>query len=156
MNNFKFHSVGQGLFYTGSLAHGKFNFVYDCGTVGHQHYLSSAIDDYVEQLQKSGANKPRIDFVVISHLHKDHFSGLFELARKTNIEKVYLPYLGSNKNFISFILYYAIFFRDGYVYKKRKELDELYYFMRSLYHIEEYRISNQIESVFLSDDGGDA
>jgi hypothetical protein len=44
MNTFKFHSVGQGLFYTGSIADGGLNFVYDCGTESSQEFINKAVD----------------------------------------------------------------------------------------------------------------
>ena len=107
MNHFKFHPVGQGLFYTGSLDNGRFNFVYDCGTESKKQYISDAIDDYVNRLSCDNCN-PTIDFVVISHLHSDHFNGLYELSQKAHIRKVYLPYLGNNKSLIKVILYKKI------------------------------------------------
>lgn len=148
MNKFKFHPVGQGLFYTGSLAHRTFNFVYDCGTESKQHYLLSSIDSYVKEIQGDTQNKPQIDFVVISHLHKDHFSGLLELAHKTNIRHVYLPYLGSDKNLISLILAYTIW---GYEHQAINEdnLYSLFYFMCGLYGVEENYDFPQIEAIFL-------
>lgn len=96
MNHFKFHPVGQGLFYTGSLDDGnnRFNFVYDCGTKSKGKYLSKAIDSYIESIRTNALSNPPIDFVVISHLHTDHYSGLYELAKKSKISKVYLPYWG--------------------------------------------------------------
>ena len=148
MNCFKFHSVGQGLFYTGSLAHGTFNFVYDCGTESKQHYLLSSIDTYIKEIQGDMLNKPQIDFVVVSHLHKDHYSGLLDLARKANIRQVYLPYLGNDKNFISLVLAYTIW---GYERPTINDdnLYSLFYFMCGLYGIEENYDFPQTEAVFL-------
>ena len=76
MNKFKFHNVGQGLFYTGSLMHGTYNFVFDCGTDSKQEYLTNQINDYAREFRCREGEKPNIDFVVILHLHNDHFSGL--------------------------------------------------------------------------------
>ena len=148
MNSFKFHSVGQGLFYTGSLAHKTYNFVYDCGTKSKNHYLSSAIDSYIKEIQDDTIDKPKIEFVVISHLHKDHFSGLFELAQKTNIRKVYLPYLGNDKNLISLILAYIILGNNP-----KKSINQtaysLFYFMCGLYGVENNHNFPRLEGVFL-------
>ena len=108
MNFFKFYPVGQGLFYAGALAHGDYNFVYDCGTKSGKHYMNSSIESYVTQLSQDKSKTPMIDFVVISHLHKDHFSGLYDLSQHAIIKNVYLPYLGKNEDFIAMILAKAI------------------------------------------------
>lgn len=151
MNSFKFHPVGQGLFYTGSLADKTYNFVYDCGTKSKNHYLSSSIDSYIKEIRNDTMSKPTIEFVVISHLHKDHFSGLFELAQKTNIRKVYLPYLGNDKNFISLVLAYIIFGNN-----RRKSHDQttysLFYFVCGLYDIENNHDLPRLETIFLGMD----
>lgn len=154
MNSFKFHPVGQGLFYTGSLAHKTFNFVYDCGTESKQHYLLSSIESYIKEIQGDALNKPQIDFVVVSHLHKDHYSGLLDLARKTNIRQVYLPYLGNDKNFISLVLAYTIW---GYERPTINDdnLYSLFYFMCGLYGVEENYDFPQIEAIFLEGEDGD-
>lgn len=154
MNSFKFHPVGQGLFYTGSLAHKTFNFVYDCGTESKQHYLLSSIESYIKEIQGDALNKPQIDFVVVSHLHKDHYSGLLDLARKTNIQQVYLPYLGNDKNFISLVLAYTIW---GYERTTMNDdnLYSLFYFMCGLYGVEENYNFPQIEAVFIEGEDGE-
>ena len=150
MNYFKFNSVGQGLFYVGSLAHKSFNFVYDCGTDNKQEYLNSSIDSFIEEIKKDKSDKPHIDFVVVSHLHRDHFSGLFELACKTNIKRVYLPYLGSDRNFISCILAYVIFCKNDKT-KNDIDLSNLFYFMCGLYGIRETRDFQNIETTFIQE-----
>ena len=88
MNHFKFHPVGQGLFYTGQLIGGRYNFVYDCGTENKCSYMSDAIDHFVDKIYTRDDKVPDIDFVVISHLHRDHFSGLPELAQRTKIKRI--------------------------------------------------------------------
>ena len=97
MNKFVFRPIGQGLFYTGALLNRAFNFVYDCGSWDHkvkiyETYLNDQIDDYVAEL----GNNKEIDFVVISHMHLDHFNGLYRLASQKRIKTLYLPYLGGN------------------------------------------------------------
>ena len=82
MNKFIFHGVGQGLFYSGSLMDGKFNFVYDCGSASDTEILI----DKIESLPKN------LDFVAISHLHNDHINGLVKLLEKCEVKKIYLPY----------------------------------------------------------------
>jgi len=94
-NEFTFHSVGQGLFYTGIIMRNKekqYSFVFDCGTESSQCYLDEAINSYVGEL--NNLNKKNIDFAVLSHLDKDHIIGIFELQKKKNINKYYLPYIG--------------------------------------------------------------
>lgn len=112
MNLFEFQPAGQGLFYTGSLAYGTYHFVYDCGTENRIEYLRSRIDSYVDSL-KRGTEKPVIDFLVISHLHKDHFSGVYDLLQKAGVKKIYLPYLGEDRQTIKFLLAYAVFANGG-------------------------------------------
>ena len=139
MNKFKFHPVGQGLFYTGSIASGRFNFVYDCGTESRKHYLHNAIDSYFNELSFNSYN-PSIDFVVISHLHSDHFNGLWLLSKKIKIDKVYLPYLGKNKSIIKIILYKKLVMGVKIGDKNSKEFEDLAYRVAcQLYGVSEER-----------------
>jgi ribonuclease BN (tRNA processing enzyme) len=95
-NEFTFQSVGHGLFYTGRLSDGDFNFVYDCGEIGEKkESLKKAIDNYIK-------NAEDIDFLVVSHLHEDHVCGVYDLhkelkKRGKRIKKIYLPYLDKNR-----------------------------------------------------------
>ncbi|USS41573.1 MBL fold metallo-hydrolase [Thermococcus aggregans] len=86
--DFKFHNVGQGLFYTGRLTYGKasFNFVYDCGSE-KTNLVNKAIN------REFSGNKKGIDLLIISHLHKDHVSGIPHLLKITHVDTVILPYL---------------------------------------------------------------
>ena len=122
MNQFKFHSVGQGLFYTGSLANGNYNFVYDCGTESEQWYLDNCIKDYTREIRGFNNEKAIIDFVVISHLHKDHFSGLYRLSKQANIKKVYLPYLGKEHSIIKVILLNEIILKPQEDFEDTREI----------------------------------
>ena len=76
MNYFKFHPIGQGLFYTGSLLYNSYNFVYDCGGHSGQEYIDNSIEQYKNSMARCNQQKPDIDFVVISHLHEDHYNGI--------------------------------------------------------------------------------
>lgn len=96
MNIFNFNAVGQGLFYTGSLMHGTYNFVFDCGTENKKQYIENNIDRFIGSIG-DGKTLPDIEFVVISHLHIDHFSGLQYLLNKSNVKRLYLPYLGEDR-----------------------------------------------------------
>ena len=149
MNSFKFYPVGQGLFYSGSLFGGAYNFVYDCGTESLQKYLNNAINSYTKELRRT-ADEAIIEFVVISHLHEDHFSGLYNLAKQARIRKIYLPYLGNNPSLISLILANAIYNTNSEETNSHK--DELFHFMRMLYRIDEYNNNfPHIESVFIGE-----
>jgi len=85
--DFKFHNVGQGLFYTGRLRYGmtSFNFVYDCGST-----RTSLVKDAIDREFKS---KERVDLLIVSHLHKDHTNGIPPLFKRTRVDTVILPYL---------------------------------------------------------------
>ena len=92
-NFFRFYPVGQGLFYYGSINDGEITFVYDCGTSSDFGRLKDFIDELsVERHMKFGYNKP-LDFVVISHFHRDHINGLPYLRTKIGYEKIYVPYI---------------------------------------------------------------
>lgn len=132
MSEFCFRAVGQGLFYTGSLYNGTFNFVYDCGSESGERYLNNAIDEYLSEF-KERHGKAEIDFVMISHLHWDHFSGIHKLAREARIKKIYLPYIADNPDIIKVILFHEIFIRDGVTPKNIEWAQEVYDFMFNLY-----------------------
>ena len=94
-NEFKFWNVGQGLFYTGSLFDGKFNFVYDCG--GSSKIIKSRVCEYVNKV----CYNKEIDVLFISHFHKDHINGIKYLKDKgCKIKKIVVPYYGYSKNYI--------------------------------------------------------
>lgn len=101
MNNFIFHGVGQGLFYTGSIANGNFNFVYDCGSMGVGK-IESEVKEYLSGFEKE------IDFIVISHLHKDHINGLKTLLKERRVKKIYLPYFNASKYRDAFVCYLIV------------------------------------------------
>lgn len=83
-NTFTFHGIGQGLFYSGSIANGGFNFVYDCGSE--------------KSTMLRGVALPFNDlgFVAVSHFHDDHVNGLPDLFRNHRVEKVFLPYFDAH------------------------------------------------------------
>lgn len=151
MNSFKFYPVGQGLFYTGSLAHNTYNFVYDCGTESKKQYLNSSIDLFTHSTRNKDAKRVDINFVVISHLHRDHFSGLFNLVQKANVQKVYLPYLGHDRNLISLILAHIIF--DDMIEDDQYDNYSLFSFMIRLYGIEDNSDFPRIKVIFIEESG---
>ncbi|MBD5583558.1 MAG: MBL fold metallo-hydrolase [Clostridia bacterium] len=132
-NEFYFNAVGQGLFYSGSLFGGAYNFVYDCGTDSSSEYLSGAIQDVCNNRLHG---KKTIDFVMISHLHKDHFSGLSELMSNAHVKKVYLPYLGDgNDTLKKFLIAREVVFlpTEGSEENNYSNREALYYRVYNLY-----------------------
>lgn len=91
-----FHPVGQGLFHSSNLTINEndnlqFNYIYDCGTSSNQTILENAITKYLTTIN----SRSNIDAVFISHLHKDHVSGIPFLFKKkrVSVKRVILPYL---------------------------------------------------------------
>jgi len=130
MNYFKFHPIGQGLFYTGSIANDFFNFVYDCGSYSGEKCKKRAIDDYVISLRN--LEKTKIDFFVLSHLHRDHFNGINYLMSKIKIKKFYLPFIGYDNDFKALVLAGAVFL-NGLNDDNQDEAYAMFNLMLSLY-----------------------
>ncbi len=86
----RFHAVGQGLFCSEIVegADFKHTVVYDCGTESDDYLLQSEMAD-ISKLVKDD----RIDILFLSHLHKDHISGVKRLLHDYNVSKVVLPRL---------------------------------------------------------------
>lgn len=138
-NRFEFRAVGQGLFYTGSLNDGKYTFVYDCGTESNQKYIQREINEFAPFNRN---NQKKIDFVVVSHLHKDHFSGLFQLMNNANVQKVFLPYLGrSNTNLTRLIIAHAVLADESSFEYDERNLG-LYNQITALYENREHNYPN--------------
>ena len=95
---FRFHSVGQGLFYSGilkqdfGLTHRVFTFVYDCGTSSSKTFLNREIDDFKLLLPKVDGKK-HLDLLIISHLHDDHVNGLERLLSDVIVDTVVMSYV---------------------------------------------------------------
>lgn len=93
---FRFHKVGQGLFYSGILTktedsqHNTFSFIYDCGSESSKFFLYREIDEF-KQLFPS--KKRKLNMLVISHLHEDHINGLEHLLDGFEVETVVMPYI---------------------------------------------------------------
>jgi len=83
-----FNNVGQGLFYTGKIV--DFNFIYDCGST-KRGLLNSIVINY----KKHNLTIPRLDLLILSHLHEDHIAGLNTLFKrpKVSVNTAVLPYL---------------------------------------------------------------
>lgn len=85
----KFHSVGQGLFYSSYLQinkGNKANIIFDCGSNS-----TKCIEEKIKDYLAVGIKK--IDLLIISHLHEDHVSGLDYLLNNITVDTVVIPYL---------------------------------------------------------------
>ena len=141
MNYFEFHPVGQGLFYTGSILKNHYNFVYDCGSVTGGDYLDKAIEKYVDFMTKKHS---KINFINISHLHRDHFNGLKKLCENIKVDRIYLPYLGNHQNVLNISLASQIFQGS----QDRQQDTELFYFAASLYDVNDNNELSRSEFLF--------
>lgn len=86
-----FWPVGHGAFYTEVLRGGcQVVAVYDCGGK-NQPIAHKCIDDFIAGLD--GNTKPTIDYLFISHFHKDHVNGVRYLLMKSRVKWIILPQL---------------------------------------------------------------
>lgn len=85
--NKTFYAIGQGGFFLEVLKYENQEvvIVYDCGSV-------QSLGDRLEKEIKNFPYK-QIDFLIISHLDKDHYNGVKELEKYTTIKKVVIPKL---------------------------------------------------------------
>lgn len=92
-------AVGAGLFTSQQLhiptSNGTqtVNLVYDCGTNSSRVFIEREIDEYLSLIGNAD-----IDFLFISHLDKDHISGIPYLAKQlgitgNKIKRIYYPFL---------------------------------------------------------------
>lgn len=114
---FGFFPVGQGLFYGGSVSSNRnnllFTFVYDCGTEKQwSTYLNNSINTFASFPKVFFGNNTLIrslDLIVVSHLHADHFSGIYNLIKTIGKpRKILLPLIEFN-SFVREIVLYGIF-----------------------------------------------
>lgn len=145
---FGFRAVGQGLFYTGSLLDGNYNFVYDCGTDNSQSYIRREVARF-----NTVCHKKELEFVVISHLHHDHYSGLQELMNNFTVKQIFLPYLGS-LNLTELVLANSTFGRRRIAATNFEEDRALFRFMWGLY-FEDSDIM-RAERIFLGRENNDS
>ncbi len=84
----RFHPVGQGAFYSEHFYYRgkKVNVVYDCGTLKEK----SIIDREIKKTFRDGET---VDAVFISHLHKDHISGIPDLIKFCDVKRIFFPVL---------------------------------------------------------------
>ncbi len=74
--------VGQGAFYVEKI--GNINIVYDCGSIGNGKKIKELIEKCFER------NKV-IEAIFISHLDKDHMSGVEDLLTKCKVKRICFP-----------------------------------------------------------------
>jgi hypothetical protein len=91
--NTRFHSVGQGCFYSGEIyctpKSAPLRMVYDCGSETPGDALEREISSF-QQLVRDA----KLDMLVLSHLDADHVNGLsLLLDNGLTAENVFLPYL---------------------------------------------------------------
>jgi len=105
---FIYHKAGQGLFYSGTIRVSpprgpRFDFVYDCGSENGK-IIEKTVSNYKSVFLHDNNN--HIDMLVISHLHKDHVSGLDKLLNdNTRVDYVFLPYLLPAERLILALMY---------------------------------------------------
>lgn len=113
---FGFFPVGQGLFYGGNIStngNPSFTFVYDCGAEKQwSTYLNNSINTFASFPKVFSGNNTLIrslDLIVVSHLHADHFSGIYNLIKTIGKpRKILLPLISFN-SFVREIVLYGIF-----------------------------------------------
>lgn len=121
----KFHSVGQGLFYSSSLSNGNMtaNIVFDCGS-DNIDSINGEVEEYVQTVQE-------IDLLIISHLHYDHVSGLDELLKNVKVKTVVLPYLFPFERLLlqfvngTKLQWYIDFLENPYTWLKEKNIEKI-------------------------------
>ncbi len=139
MNQFKFRAVGQGLFYTGISYEYNFSFIYDCGSSEKSdNFINNEIDNFCCEMKKFNQNssyKPHVDFTVVSHLHTDHFNGLFKLSQKVGLGRIFLPYISNDANLKALALGGAILSKNNGDFAKLRDTEalDIFSFAYSLY-----------------------
>ena len=109
--NRTFWPVGHGAFYTEE--HIFFFFVkafcavYDCGGKS-QKIICNRVDEFLDSVRDvKTKNRPTIDYLFISHFHRDHINGVCYLLEKANVEHIVIPQL-ENARLIEAYIYNAI------------------------------------------------
>lgn len=107
---FRFHNVGQGLFYSGILnqeadsgkRHQTVCFVYDCGTGSSKNFLKKEVDDFKLLMPaSSNGTRKKLDLLVVSHLHDDHVNGLELLLKNVDVDTIVMPYVNEGIKFLA-------------------------------------------------------
>jgi len=99
--NTRFHSVGQGCFYSGEIFcapnSDPLRLVYDCGSETAGDALEREVDLYHQVIHQS-----RLDVLILSHLDADHVNGLtLLLDNGLTARNVFLPYLNPTQRAVA-------------------------------------------------------
>lgn len=86
--------VGHGAFYTECLGfhhpNSLVSIVYDCGAKT-EAIIQNNIDVFLQRLRKINNGKHIVDYLAISHFHKDHVNGLQYILSEADVKHLILP-----------------------------------------------------------------
>lgn len=110
--------VGQGGFFCGTLSCGdnKFRWVYDCGA---DNSLTPALKREIEDKIPQGCT---VNMLYLSHLDRDHISGVDYLLERCNVKKIVLPYLNEGDRYFNLLHYYDLLSIDNRQFKFAHDL----------------------------------
>ena len=90
-----FHSIGQGAFYTERFD--DFNFVYDCGTdTDGKKRIEKYVSNHFDMNEE-------INFLFISHFHRDHINGLEYLFLNCKVKNIFIPQYSIYEHVLEFM-----------------------------------------------------
>ena len=128
---FTFHPVGHGQFYTGRIINDntneEINFIYDIGTLKTESIINKEVTKYCKKTKK-------VDFVILSHLHKDHINGIYCLLNSgIKVDSIIMPFL--NPSQLLFIFEEALSTINSRLIRSKsgKEYQQYYDFLFSFY-----------------------
>ena len=92
-----FWAVGHGAFYTERLYNHvydtQFCAVYDCGGKS-QKIICNRVDQFLDSVRDvKTKNRPTIDYLFISHFHRDHINGVRHLLNQASVQHIVVPQL---------------------------------------------------------------
>lgn len=92
-----FWHVGHGAFYTEEhifrSSDKAFRAVYDCGGKS-QKIICNRVDKFLDSVRDvKTKNRPTIDYLFISHFHRDHINGVCHLLNQASVQHIVVPQL---------------------------------------------------------------